>query len=187
MIKNTLKAVNEYAEARKQALEVFKQAESYITSNYIEGSAAFETAMRTARTAMNSAVDVVLTENKQTVMKDFEEARKAIQEVVATAPSQDAMNMISVINSGKLNQSEIQMILNQFKGNYIDSKMLHDAAGIYFENVEDLLAELDLIEKNIKDYFDGNGTGYKAELIKHGDWINHVDERTDDFINTYGV
>lgn len=49
------------------------------------------------------------------------------------------------------------------------------------------IAELDLIEKNIKDYFDGNGTGYKAELIKHGDWINHVDERTDDFINTYGV
>lgn len=187
MIKNTHKAVMDYAEAIRQATEVYKQAESYIKANYKEDSDLYKSAMKTASETFRNATKPLNETYRAKVTKDFEEVRKAIQKVVTVPPTVGVVNLMPVIQSGQLGETEKQMILEEYKGNYMDSKLLHHAMGLPFTTIENMMEDLSDLEAPLKDYFDGRSNEYMTALMKKGDWIKRVDDLTDGFLNTYSV
>ena len=208
MIKNTLKAVNDYAEGCRQALAVYKQAVSYVKANYKDNSDLYKSALKTARNTLETAIIPIKESTKESMKKDFQEARKAIREAISVSPSADIMILSSMIREGKMNDAEIRMIMDQHKGNYMDMKLLCDAHGDHFTSVEGITEDLDELEEVLTRYFDNYyaGTdpeldiqirntglssyaegGYMARLIQQGDWINRIDSLTDDFVQTYAV
>ena len=208
MIKNTLKAVNDYAEAVKQAKTVHKQAISYIKANYNNTSDLYKSAVKTAKSTLETAIIPIKESTKETMKKDLQEARNAIRKAVGVSPSADIMILTSMIREGKMNDTEIRMVMDQHKGNYMDMKLLADAHGDHFTTVEKIMEDLDDLEDTLTKYFDNyyEGTdeelgipirnnefssyvegGYMARLLQHGDWINQVDSLTDDFVQAYTV
>lgn len=191
MIKNTHKAVTDYAEAIRQALDVHKQAVSYIKANYKEGSDLYNSAMKTASDTFTSALEPLKDTYRKTISKDFEEARKAIQKVVSTPPSESVLAMLPVIRSGKLTDTELQLITDQL--GYMDTKLLYDAMGKDFRTVESVLAELDSLEAETKHFintYEGEPMEritYRNALTLNGSVIKSVDDLTDEFINAYSV
>lgn len=208
MIKNTLKAVNDYAEAYRQAKQVYKQAIKHIKANYKEGSELYKSAMKTAEKTLNEAIKPIKNTCVKQVQEDFEEVRKAIRKAVTEPPTADIMTMLPMIREGKLNETEIQMVMEQHKGNYMDIKLLSDAQGKHFTTVEGVMEDLDALEDVLTKYFENycagsdqelnipirntdgktyTEGGYMARLLQHGDWINRIDTLTDDFVSLYSV
>ena len=193
MIKNVHKAVTDYAEAYKQANQLYKQAVKHIKDNYKEGTELYNSAMKTAKNTLNEAIKPIKNTCVKQVQADFEEVRKAIRKAVTTPPSADILTLLPMIREGKLTDSELQMILANAHGNYMDQKFLHDAMGKQFTTVEDLMERIDSLEAGVMEYFNSyTGAGmdsisYKNALILNGSVIDTVDTLTDDFVSAYSV
>lgn len=193
MIKNTRKAIADYAEAHKQAKQVYKQVIQHIKANYITDSDLYNQAMKTAKNTLNEAVTPIKNSCLKQVETDFEEVRKAIRKGVATPPSAEVLAILPMIKEGKLNETELQMFLGEGHRNYMDCKMLHDAMGKPFTTVEDLMERIDELEASVKDYFNSysgeemDRISYKNALVLNGSIIDSVDSLTDEFVSAYAV
>ena len=206
MIKNVHKAVTDYAEAYRQADQVYKQAVKHIKDNYKEGTILYDSAMKTAKNTLNEAIKPIKNTCVKQVQADFEEVRKAIRKAVTTPPSPETLGLLPMIKEGKLNETEMQMILGNAHRNYMDQKLLYDAMGKQFTTVEGVMEDLDALEDVLTKYFENYyaGTsqelnipirniegrtytegGYMARLLQHGDWINRIDTLTDEFVSAY--
>ena len=193
MIKNTHKAITDYAEAYRQAKDVHKQAFKYIKDNYKEGSEMFKSAKKTADDTLLKAVTPMKDICMDSFKQDFEQVRKQIQQIVTVAPSSELLGILPMIQAGKLNEAELQMFTDKFKGNYMDAKLLADATGQEFTTVENIMEEIDNLEEGVQKYFDtftGESLAYasnnNANLL-HGGCIEAVDNLTDEFIKAYAV
>lgn len=186
MIKNTHNAVMELDMVKGQANEVYTKTVSHIKANYKEGSELYNTAMKTAQDALKTSVDNVRIKNREMYMKDFEDVRKAIRRAVSVAPSSEVVGMLPLISEGRFSKTELDGIIERYKGNYLDQKMIHKAMKIPFQSVEDIMDELESLEKPLNDYFNSGCGSYMDALMKNGEWIQRVDTLTDDFLNTYG-
>ena len=193
MIKNTHSAVMNYADAYGQARIVYNQAVTHIRTNYREGGELFNSAMKTARDTLETALKPMKESCMMAVKNDFDEVRKAIRKAVAVSPSADVISILPLIREGKLNNTEVQIILEAHKGNYMDSKMIHDAMGETFTTVESVMGDLDSIEQKVNTYFKTfagesiDKMSYNNALILNGSIIGELDAVTDDFLNTYSV
>ena len=193
MIKNVHKAVTDYAEAYRQADQVYKQAVKHIKDNYKEGTELYNSVMKTAKNTLNEAIKPIKNTCMKQVQADFEEVRKAIRKAVTTPPSADILTLLPMIREGKLTDSELQMILANAHGNYMDQKFLHDAMGKQFTTVEELMERIDRLEASLNGYFDSfageemDRISYSNALILNGSVIDTVDTLTDDFVSAYSV
>ena len=193
MIKNTHKALMDYAEAYKQANDVYKQAVAHIKANYKEGSELYRSAMKTANETRNNAVTPMKDMCRDVVKQDFAKVREAVQKAVTVAPTSELLAILPMVQAGKLNEAELQMFVDRYKGNYMDSKLLADAMGEHFTTVESILNDLEALEAPVNKFFDnyGNetdaGEEYMSRLMQKGTWIEEVDALTDDFVTTYGL
>ena len=193
MIKKTRKAVADYAEAYKQANQVYKQVIQHIKANYKEGSDLYKQAMKTAENTLNEGVAGIKKDCEKQVDADFEEVRKAIRKAVATAPSTEVLAILPMIREGKLNETELQMFLGEGHRNYMDCKMLYDAMGKPFTTVEELMERVDTLEAGVKEYFrtyTGEGMdriSYRNALVLNGSMIDSIDSLTDEFVSAYSV
>lgn len=187
MIKNTHKAVMDYAEAMKQATDVHRQAVNHIEANYKKGSDLYNSAMKTASETFRNALKPFKDQFEGIVKDDFENARKAIQKAVTVPPTVGVVNLLPVIQSGQLGETEKKMILDEYKGNYMDSKLLHQAMGLPFTTIENMMEDLTALEAPLKDYFSDKSSEYMTALMQKGDWINRVADLTEDFITTYSI
>ena len=191
MIKNTHNAVKDYAEAYRQADQVYKQAVKHIKANYKEGSDLYDSAMKTAKNTLNEAIKPIKDTCMKQVQKDFDGVREAIRKAVATPPSSEMLGLLPMIKEGKLNETEMQMILGNAHRNYMDQKLLYDAMGKPFITVEELMGRIDGVEAGLKGYFEsfaGEGMdriSYSNALILNGSMINSVDTLTDEFVSAY--
>ena len=99
--------------------------------------------------------------------------------------------MLPVIRSGKLTDTELQLITDHL--GYMDSKLLYDAMGKDFKTVESVLEELDSLEAETKHFintYEGEPMEritYRNALTLNGSVIKSVDDLTDEFINAYSV
>lgn len=193
MIKNTHNAVKDYAEAYRQADQIYKQAVKHIKANYKEGTELYNSAMKTAKNTLNEAIKPIKNTCVKQIETDFEEVRKAIRKGVATPPSAEVLAILPMIKEGKLNETELQMFLGEGHRNYMDCKMLHDAMGKPFTTVEDLMERIDELEASVKDYFNSysgeemDRISYKNALVLNGSIIDSVDSLTDEFVSAYAV
>lgn len=191
MIKNTRKAITDYTEAYKQAKDVHKQAVKYIKANYKEGSEVYKSAMKSAKETFEKALTPMKDMCREQVKNDFDEARKAISKAVAVLPSDKVLGILPMIESGKMTETEIQMFMEEFKGNYMDVKLLHDAMGEHFTTVENIMDKLEMLEDASNEYIDtfvGESLAYMSDNnanLSRGSYIEDLDSLTDDFINTY--
>ena len=193
MIKNTHKAVTDYATAYKQANTVYKQAVAEIKANYKEGSPMFKSAMKTAKDILNTALIPMKDTYKGIVKKDLDDVRKAINQAVAVPPSAELLGILPMIREGKLNEAELQVFIDKYKGNYMNSKMLYDAMGKHFTTIEELTERIDRLEAGLNGYFDSfageemDSISYGNALVLNGSIIDSVDSLTDEFVSAYAV
>lgn len=193
MIKNVHKAVKEYAEAYKQANKVFQQVSGHIKANYKEGSDLYKSAMKTAKNTLNEAVTPIKDSCVKQVQKDFDEARKAIGKAVVSSPSAEVLAILPMIREGKLDEAELQIVLGNVKGNYMDMKLIHDAMGKPFTTVKELMERINTLEAGVMKYFNSyTGEGmdrisYSDALVLNGSMIDSVDSLTDEFVSAYAV
>lgn len=193
MIKNTHNSLMNYAEAYKQANDVYRQAEAHIKANYKEGSELYRSALKTAYETRNNAITPMKDMCKDAVKQDFAKVREAVQKAVTVAPTPELLIILPMVKEGRLNETELQLFVDKCKGNYMDSKLLADAMGEHFTTVENILNDLEALEAPINKFFDsyGNeidaGEEYMNRLMQNGAWIEKVDSLTDDFVNKYGL
>ena len=193
MIKNTHKAMTDYMESYRQAKNVYEQAVKHIKDNYKEGSNLYTTAMKTAQETFQTALRPIKDMSKDIVKKDFEEVRKALKDAVLVPPSADVLAFIPLIREGKMSENECQILLDNRKGNYMDSKLLHDAMGEHFETMESVMSSIDSVEALVNECFntfsgqDYFNTSYHNAMVMNGLIFEELDALTDDFVNAYGV
>lgn len=193
MIKNTHKAMTDYMESYRQAQDVHKQTVKYIKDNYKEGSNLYADAMKTAKETFQTALRPLKDMYRDIVNKDFEEVRKAIKDAVLVPPSADVLAFIPLIREGKMSENECQILLDNRKGNYMDSKLLHDAMGKHFETMESVMSSIDTAEALVNECFDTftgqdyYNSSYHTMLVANGSIFEELDVLTDDFVNNYGV
>lgn len=191
MIKNTRKAITDYTEAYTQAKDVHVQAVKYIKANYKDGSEVYKSATKSAKETFKKALTPMKDICKEKVQKDFNEVRKAISKAVAVLPSDKVLGILPMIESGKMTETEIQMFLEEFKGNYMDVKLLNEAMGKHFKTVESIMDELEMIENATNEYIDtfaGENLASMSDnnvMLLKGSYIEDLDSLTDDFINMY--
>lgn len=192
MIKNIMQAVTDYRQTKEQAIGTYKQAVKYITGNYVEGSVLYEEAMKTAKDVYRNAMEPLKTDFLGRVVAEFDNTRKAIREAVAKPPTTEVVNFMEVIKSGKVNDLEKQMILEQHNSNYMDSKLLHHAFGEHFTTVEAMMRRIDDLEKHLLRYpnYDYETDDYYVKLIENDSldkdsWILTVGNASEEFIDTY--
>ena len=191
MIKNVHKAVTDYAAAYKQATKIYKQAEKHIKANYKEDSDLYKSAMKTAKNTLNEAVTPIKDNCVAQVQKDFDEARKAIGKAVVEPYSSDMISILPMIKEGKLDDVELQIIMDQHKGNYMDMKLIHDAMGKPFTTVKEVMERLDSLEAGVIKYFrsykgeEMDRVSYENALMMNGSVIGSVNTLTDDFLSAY--
>lgn len=193
MIKNVHKAVTDYAEAYRQAIRVHEQAVKHIKDNYKEGTELYNSAMKTAKNTLNEAIKPIKNTCVKQVQADFYEARKAIGKAMVLTPSAEVLAILPMIREGKMDETEVQMILGNMKGNYMEQKLIHDAMGKPFTTVTELIERIDSLEASVMKYFDSyTGAGmdtisYSNALVLNGSMIDSVDTLTDEFVSAYSV
>lgn len=191
MIKNTHTSVTDYAEAYRQAKLVHNQAIENIKNNYKEGSELYKNAMKTATDTLNDAVLPMKDLYSSKVKEEFEAVRKAVREVVTAPPTEKVTAILPMIKEGKLNDTELQMLLGDDKLNYMDTKRIYDALGRQFRTVESIMEDIDRVEASMQEYF----TTYKGESMDkisynnahmlNGSQIEVLDSVTSEFIAKY--
>lgn len=186
MIKNVMQAVTGYAQAKEQAKSTYDQAVDYIKQNYIEGSAMYNEVMKTIRSTYDQAVKPLEDNYYNAVNTDFAGVKKSIREIVTKPPTNEVLNLVNVIKSGTVNDEEKQMILEHYKSNYMDSKILHNAFGEHFVTVEDLMQSIEDLEEEVVKYPHYYKEGhFTARVLENDSWIQKVDKLTDEFIEAY--
>lgn len=192
MIKNTHKVISDYAEACRQGREVYNQAVNHIKKNYLTESELFKSAMNQAQETLRTAIQPMKDECRKTITAEFEAVRKAVAKAVTAVPSNDLVGILPLIREGKLKDTELKLILDAHKGNYLESRMLYDAMGERFTSVEDIVTALDSAERKAQQFLDTyNGESlermsYNNALILNGSLIGELDSVTDEFLTTYG-
>lgn len=191
MIKNTYTLVTDYAEAYRQAKLVHNQAVKNIKNNYKEGSELYKNAMKTATDTLNDAVLPMKDLYSSRVKEEFEAVRQAVRKVVTTPATEKVTAILPMIKEGKINDTELQMLLGDDKLNYMDTKRIYDALGKQFKTVESIMKDIDRVEASMKKYF----TTYKGESIDkisynnahmlNGSQIEVLDSVTSEFITKY--
>lgn len=185
MIKNVYKAMIDYKTGKEQARKVYKQATDHIKANYVEGSELYRFGMDTAKDVFRKESEPLEGKYKEVIKADFEAVKKAIKEAVTTPPTAGVMNLLVLIEKGKIKESEKNMLLEQYKSNYMDSKLLHDAFHEPFITVEDMMTEINALETSMMDY--SNLGEYEVRLLEEGSFIQKIDMMTDEFVKTYGA
>ena len=104
---------------------------------------------------------------------------------MTTPPTAGVMNLLGLIEKGKIKDSEKNMLLEQYKSNYMDSKLLHDAFHEPFVTVEDMMTEINALETSMMDY--ANLGEYETRLLEEGSFIQKIDMMTDEFVKTYSA
>ena len=194
MIAKIKDLINEYSNAVIQANSVYKQAVKHIKSNYKEGSDLYTSAMKTAQEVKETAIRPILDDCKGAVKEVFEEVRNRISSAVAVAPSSDVMAILPLISAGKLNDTELQIIVDAHKNRYIDSKLIQDAMGkgVEFTTVEAVLQDLDVLQAGVEQYFKTyhgeplERMSYNNALVMMGSTLEDTNEMVNNFLNTYG-
>ncbi len=191
MIKNTHTSVTDYAEAYRQAKLVHNQAIENIKSNYKEGSELYKSAMKTATDTLNDAVLPMKDLYSSKVKEEFEAVRKAVREVVTAPPTEKVTAILPMIKEGKLNDTELQMLLGDDKLNYMDTKRIYDALGKQFRTVESIIEDIDIVEASMQEYFTTykgesmDKTSYNNAHMLNGSQIEVLDSVTSEFITKY--
>ena len=194
MIRVIKDSISDYSNALIQADKVFRQAESYIKENYKEGSDLYKSAMKTALEVKKTATRPILDEYNSSMKEIFTGIRDKIKSAVAVAPSADMMSIIPLIKAGKLNETELQIVIDAHKNNYMDSKLIHDAVGkgVEFQTVEKVMDNLDTLQARVEEYFKtyhGEPLGrmsYNNALVMMGSTLEDTNEMVNNFLNTYG-
>lgn len=195
MIAKIKDLINEYSNALIQANSVFTQAETHIKKNYIESSDLYTSAMKTAQEVKETAIRPILDDCKGAVKEVFEEVRNRISSAVAVAPSSDVMTILPLISAGKLNDTELQILVDAHKSSYLDSKLIQDAMGKgdAFTTVEAVLQDLDVLQAGAEQYFKTyhgepmERMSYNNAMMMVGSIVEDTNEKVNSFLNTYGV
>lgn len=193
MIKDVKQAIKDYCKAREHATTTYNQAVKYVNDNYIKDSEVYKDTMKTVQVAFDEAVRPLKGDYSAKVAKAFEEVKQAVQGVVAVPPTTEVLNMIEAIKSGTINDTEKEMILNQFGTNYMNSKLLHNAFGEHFTTVEDVVQRItDLEDMVVKypHYLEDGESEYYVRLLENDyddSWILNVDRMAEEFIQSYTV
>lgn len=192
MMKRVHETVKNYSEAYKQALKIHKQAVDHINANYRKDSEMYKSAMSTAEATLNEATRPMKAMFVQESRKCFDEVRKQVKQAVTVAPSAELLGILPLIKEGKMKDLELQMFVEKFNGNYMNSKLIHDALGESFRPVESIMEQIDSVEAKVNGYFESykgeslDKIKYSDAMILGGSAIQALDEVTSSFLDTYG-
>lgn len=191
MIKNIQKTITEYAEAQKSACEVYSQAVDYIKKNYVEGSPIYKSAMQTALSTLEEALTPIKDKCKAEARKEIEQAKKAVSGAVTVPQSPDLEGILPLIRDKKLSEMELETIVEKYSGNYMDSKLIHDAMGKSFKPLDQVIRSVDRLSQNVDAFFNSyNGQteahSYSENVLIGGAQIEMVSSMVDDFLTSYG-
>lgn len=191
MLENTFKAITDYAEAYKQANEVYYQTTTYIKGNYKPNTELYNQSMETAETVLNNYVNPFKSTCVETVKNDIEHARKSIKEIVNKPLDADSLFKLSMIKEGRLNDTEKEIILENASDNYMFSKLLCAELNKPFDTAENVLENLNDLESRLDGYFatykgeKNANISYDNALMLNGSLVENVGKMTDDFLNKY--
>ena len=191
MIKRTHDAIMKYSAVVADAGTAYKAAMKNIKSTYKETSPEYAKGIKSAKDTLKTAIKPAMDEYRKMVEDDFVSAKAAIYSKVSATPSADLLPVLELIRSGKLSEMEIAAIINAHSGNYLDSKMIADAAGTTFETADHVLECLDLLKTQIDNFFNSyneknvSDMQYVVRLMQNGTWIADIDQLTDNFVNLY--
>ena len=95
MLKNTFKAVNDYADAYKQANDVYKQTVDYIEKNYKPDSEMYKSGMLSAETVFNDFVEPFKAMCAKEVKNEIDGVRTTLKEIVSKPLDADSLFKVS--------------------------------------------------------------------------------------------
>lgn len=190
-LKNTMNSIEVYAESYKKAKSVYDQAADYINGKYKENSEWYVNQMEQAKTTLYDTITPLRDLCTDNVKKEFNKVREELAKIVTTQPTQNLQTIIKMIKDEKLTKVETDMIIDKYKHNYMDDKLIHDAIDIPFTTVEKVIEDLDQLEKDINHFFltykgeELTVISYSNALILNGAYVKNVGTTADDFINKY--
>lgn len=195
MFRDMLNEIMNYSNSYEQAHDVYNQAVAHIKKNYVKGSELYEGAMKTAKDTMNKALVPMKDMYRESIRTQFSDVKAKIQKAVAVAPSKEVVDILPLIRAGKMNDSELRMIMNTYGNNYMNSKMIADALGKTneFRTVRDVMDKVDDLEARLERYIDTYAGSNKAEapyniiLMQYSDLYDEADDVVNSFLTAYGT
>lgn len=129
---------------------------------------------------------------QKSVMDSLAVAKNTIMKSISVKPSAELISLLSVMDVSKMSDMEKQILLDSYKGNYIDQKLLHEKMGMKFESsIEEVSQEIERFGNSIQKFFDTyNGstldkTSYHNALILNGNYVDTMAETISEVIGQY--
>jgi hypothetical protein len=193
MLENVKKDIEAYYKGLKQANEMYREVVSAIKKTYLPSSSIYDESLTEANKVLVETKTALRDEYIAKTAEAFKAARTAIKKAVVVEPSEGALKVLPLIEEGKLKQTEIDMIIETYKGNYMDMRYIHKAMHKHFLSVEYLIDRLNYAEK-LTDHFYKTCKGassianmsYRDVLTLNTNTIEEIVALVNEFLDQYG-
>lgn len=185
-MKKVFESVQNYKNARLEAIEKYNTAMKWVDQNYIKNSERYNERVNTLKAERDAAITAFKKVGLETAQQEFEKIKEQVQKVVSITPTEDIERILSRV--GKMTELEKNLVLEQHKGSYMDSKILHEAMGKPFTTIDDVMENLVYVEAEVNNYFRNYvADSYRCKDIEHGALFDTVDEMVSSFVGKYSA
>lgn len=181
-----LTVVQEFQKGYQEAKEQYKKTMEIVDKTYIKDSDKYKERAKALKDERDAQINALKKVGLAMVEQEFASMKGRITKIVGVAPSEDMEKAISKLKG--MTDMEKNMLYTQLKENasYMDMKMLNEAMGKPFARVDDLMVDMDHVEKSLNDYFNNYvANSYRCLNIEHGALLNALGDRVNEFVGQY--
>ena len=166
-MKKLFGSVQNFKSKRQEVMDKYEKEVQIVKRNYKEGSEYYNQRMKSLKEEREAAISSLKVAGLEEVNKELASIRSKIEGVDYTTVSPETEKLIARIS--KMTDAEKEMVMKNFKGSYQDKKMLCEAMQKPFIKVDDVIEDIDYLEKSLGGYFKNYAPEtYNHKCIEHG-------------------
>lgn len=183
-----LKYYRTQLDGRKGAQEVYESEIKELKAKY--AGKLLESKLEALKTVHNDTIKMFKEESMEKIKMSFDNMKNALYNAASKPIPVSIKESLTAFEGLTLSDGEKSLILDMTKNSYLARKRAIELMGISDDDLppsfDDVVKNLDILEKVINDSFTKPVDSYYARLIAQGDWVNSIVEQVTAFCDAYG-
>ncbi len=188
MTDTILKYYRTQLEGRKGAQEAYERGIKELKANY--AGKLLESKLEALKTAHNNTIKRFKDESMENIKLSFDDMKKDLYSAASKPIPVSIRESLTAFEGLTLSDVEKTMILDMTKNSYLARKRAIELMNIADDDLppsfDDIMENLNTLEKVINGSFAKPVDSYDARLITQGDWVNSLLDQVTAFCDAYG-